>query len=137
MPKAQVIIDTNMLLVPFTCNVDIFSQIERLMTEPYELIIVDKTLKELKKLKDAQLPKKEREQAKMALQLVEMKRKHLKIVSVSADYVDDQIVQLASSLEGAIFVATQDLDLRQRLKKLDKHIAFIILRQRQYLVMEK
>lgn len=125
-----------MLMVPFSSNVDVFAELERIMPESFEVVILQGTLDELEDLTHKAESAKTRNEAKMALKLVESKRKHLKVVSVSAEYVDDQIVQFARASEGNVYIATQDLDLRTRLKALG-NVTSILLRQRRHLVLER
>jgi hypothetical protein len=137
----RVIIDTNMLLVPGQHKVDIFSALDRLLEEPYEIVLLEASLAELKRLAtgtgaDAQA-------AKLGLLLVEHQRrrdfaaasgsmcKALKSVPGSRkEHVDDAIVRIA---EDDTLVATNDAGLKRRL--LEKGVRVIYLRQQKTLAI--
>jgi len=122
--KKIIILDTNFLLIPAQFNVDIFSEIERICDFPYQLCIIDKTLSELDSIIENQR-QKYKNAAKLALKL--LKSKAVKIIKTKKDkYVDDLIFNLAENTE--IIVATQDKELKKRLKK-----PIITLRQKKYL----
>ncbi|MBW2997644.1 hypothetical protein KY349_04865 [Candidatus Woesearchaeota archaeon] len=122
-----IIIDTNFLLIPAQFNVDIFSEIERIMEEPYELCIVDKTIDELDSLK-IKASGKDKRAADLALQLIKAKKvKHLK--TEKNLNTDKLIVKLAKSPD--YIVATQDMDLKRILK--ENNVQIIILRQKKHL----
>lgn len=131
-----------MLLVPGQFKVDVFTEIERLMDEPYELVVLEGTLKELERIaKEAGAD--DRRAAKLAQLLVDHQRKGasaaakagrckgLKIIDGSAHgYVDDAIVAIA---EDDALVATNDGELKRRL--LERGGRVIFLKQKQYLAM--
>ncbi len=135
----RVVLDTNMLLVPGQFKVDIFSEIDRLMDESYELIVLEGTLKELEKIAQTGSGA-DKMSAKLGKMLLEhnMKRdfaaagsncKALKVISSSSDeYVDDAIVSIA---EDDTLVATNDGELKRRL--LERGTRVIFLKQNQYL----
>lgn len=126
--KKKVILDTNFLLIPGQFKVDIFTEIEKLMSEPFVLCIVDKALAELNKL-TVTGKEKDRFAAKLALALI--RQKNLKTLrSFSKKSVDDIIVKKADK---NTFIATQDKALRKRLK--EKKAKIIGLRQKKYLVI--
>ena len=139
----KVIVDTNMLLVPGQFKVDIFSELERVMDEPYELIILKESLTELQKIIDGkETSGADKQAAKLALLLIDHQGKRdsaastrsnckaLKIISGSQDkYVDDAIVEIAEDE----FVATNDSGLKTRL--LDKGVRVIYLKQQQHLAI--
>ncbi len=131
-----------MLLVPGQFKVDIFTELERLMDEPYETVILEGTLKELERIaKEGSA--EDRRAAKLAQLLVEHQRKGafaaaggakckaLKIIDGSAQgYVDDAIVAIA---EDDALVATNDGELKRRL--LERGVRVIFLKQKQYLAV--
>jgi len=129
MEKKKVIIDTNFLLIPGQFMVDIFTELERVMQEPFELCIVEKSLDELNKLT---LVGKEKDRFAAKLAVVLIGQKNLKRLPSSKGYnsVDDIIVSYADK---DTFVATEDRILRKRLK--EKRSGIIGLRQGKYLVV--
>lgn len=118
----KILIDTNMLLVPFQFKVDIFKEIDRIIDEKYDVFIIDKTIDELEKLIKGG-KEKERKAARMALQLI--KKFNIKIINTQGDNVDDIIVKLKDK---DTIVATMDKELKKRLKG-----DVIVLRQKKYL----
>ena len=116
----KVIIDTNFFLIPYQFKVDIFSEIERVMEEPYELLVLDKSLDELKKIIKEQKGK-EVLAAKLGLELAN----EALMIKTPEGRVDDLIVELADK---DTMVCTQDRILKKRLK-----VKKIIMKQKKYL----
>ncbi len=130
--KTQIILDTNFLLIPGDKGVDIFSEIERIMSEPYELCVLDKTVEELNSLVEKSSKKKEGFNAKLGIIL--LKQKNLKTLkSFSGEYADRAIFDYAEKNSEKVIVATQDKGLKDRLEKIPVRI--IQLRQEKYLVL--
>ena len=50
----KIILDTNFLLIPPTLKIDIFSEIEKIMGEPYRLYILDMSIDELNNISKTQ-----------------------------------------------------------------------------------
>ena len=125
----KIIIDTNFLLVPYQFKVDIFSELERLFGV-YEAYIIDKTIQELNDIKS--VGGKNKIAANIGLELVKQK-KVLTIKSDDSTYVDDVIVNFCKKNKD-YFVATNDVDLKKRLKHSEINV--IQLRQKKYLVIE-
>ena len=126
-----IILDTNFLLIPAQNKVDIFAEIHRIAEFSYILVIIDKSIDELKNIIKEQKGK-HKAAAKLALHLI--KQKGLKTIS-SKDmqgHVDDLIIKKASK---NTIVATQDAILKKRLKT--KNIPIITLRQKKYLVLQQ
>ncbi len=113
----KIILDTNF----FLSNLDIFSEIQRIINEPYELYIIDKTLEELKHKKGE----------KLAKELIQ--KKNIKILETEKNKnVDNLLLDLAD--KERFIVATQDKELKQKLKQ--KNIKIITIRQKTHLVFE-
>jgi hypothetical protein len=129
MNKKQVILDTNFLLIPGQFMVDIFAELERVVHEPFDMFVVDKSINELNKLTISG-KEKDRFAAKLALALI--RQKNLKTLHsfVTKRSVDDIIVKKADS---NTYVATQDRALRERLR--EKGAKLIGLRQQKYLII--
>ncbi len=125
--KKKVILDTNFLLIPGQFMVDIFTELERIMQEPFELCVIDKSIKELNQVVMTGKTK-DRFAAKLALALIIQKNLKTLHSFVTKKSVDDIIV---SKADKDTFVATQDKALRQRLK--EKGAKIIGLRQQKYL----
>jgi len=126
--KKTLILDTNFLLIPGQFKVDIFTEIERVMNEPFELCMIDKSIDELNKLAAAG-KQEDKFAAKLALVLTiqkNLKRLH----SFGSKSVDDIIVKNADK---NTYVATQDKQLRERVK--EKGAKIIGMRQQKYLMI--
>ena len=121
----KILLDTNFLLIPVQFKVDIFAEIDRIMDEPYRLYVLEKSIEELKKIVKEQKGK-HKEAANIALKLI--KQKSLNTIKNSTnDSVDDIIVEIGEEYT----IATQDKELKQRLK--EKNIKVITLRGKKYL----
>lgn len=138
-PKTwKIILDTNFLLIPPRFRVDIFSELEKIVNFKYELIILDKSLEELKNI--IITPKKgrkgaDRVAAKTALSLVEAYKNNKKLnILPSEGHVDEAIARMAEA-DKYIIVATQDKKLKKRLKK--EGIKLVVLKQKKYLSLEE
>ena len=124
----QVILDTNFLLIPEIFGVDIFSEIDRLLNERYELWIMDKSLDELKKIAETTGNGKEKRAARLAITFVAVKK--MGVHKAGEEYVDDAIVRLAEKDKHV--VCTQDQELKRKLKA--KGVSVITLRKMDYLI---
>ena len=125
--EAKILLDTNFLLIPAEFKVDIFSELERLMDRKYRIYILDKTVEELKGIQQTQKGRN-REAAKLALQLIETKQ--LNTIAANQESVDDSIVELADK---DWIIGTQDTLLRRRLRQ--KHIQLLNLRNKKHLTI--
>lgn len=131
--KAKVLLDTNFLL-QLGKGIDIFTAIDRVMSEPYELCYIDQTLKELKDIMDGKAKGRtkgaDKFNAKLAFILVQ--QKGLKKLKSSSEYVDDAIVDLAK--EG-VYVATMDVALQKKVN--EKGAKVLIARQNSHVVIKE
>tara|TARA_Y100000310_G_scaffold345727_1_gene468909 strand:+ start:16581 stop:16964 length:384 start_codon:yes stop_codon:yes gene_type:complete len=125
----KIILDTNFLLIPSQFKVDIFEEIKRIMTSPYKLYIIDKTLDELENIIKLQ-PIKQRIHAKIAKQLIKV-YKPIIIKTKKNKNVDNLIINIVTKDH---IVATQDMELKRFLK--EKKIPLIFLRQKQFLQLK-
>ncbi|MGV8087410.1 MAG: PIN domain-containing protein [Candidatus Woesearchaeota archaeon] len=127
----RVVLDTNFLMIPSQFKVDIFSEIKRLINEPYELYTYDAVVDELSKLAKGQ--SRDSIHAKTALMMI--KQKNLKSLpnSINETYADSLI------LDGVIdkdIICTQDQALKRLLKNRYKSIRLITLKSKKYLDFE-
>ncbi|MCF7865961.1 hypothetical protein K9L67_02120 [Candidatus Woesearchaeota archaeon] len=130
--KTQVILDTNFLIIPGELGIDIFSEIDRLMIEPYEICVLKESIKELETIINKHGQRKEGFNAKLGFLLA--KQKNLKTLSGSKDkYVDEILVEIAKKQPEKTIIATQDKELQDRI--IRKSARVIILRQKKYLEM--
>ncbi len=129
-----IILDTNFLLIPFTLNVDIFDGIRAAAEFPYDLSIIDKSIDELNKISaDKNLKAKDRNAAKLALS--SLKAYSIKTIKTAYDKDADSLIIDYCKANPDTVVATQDLELRRRLRAID--ISLIVLRQKKYVVFQR
>ena len=114
----KILLDTNFLVTSIKFRIDFFSEIERICDFRYNLVIIDKTIGELKKINNIE--------SKIALKLI--KNKKVNIVKTKEGKVDDLILNIADK---DYIIATQDKELRRRLR--DKNIRLLTIRQKKYL----
>jgi len=126
----KVVLDANFFFVPSQFNLDIFEELANLLNQRFELIILSSTQKELQGLAESSSPKK-RKQALLALRLAEKCHVVPAEKGLSETY-DDVIVRVAAAWKSP--VATNDRELRIRLRNLG--VSVIFLRQKQRLELE-
>lgn len=124
----QVILDTNFLLLPSQFSVDIFSEIDRVVEQKYELCVLEKSLDELKKVAEGADSGKDKRAAMLGIAFVAAKK--IRLLKTGDQYVDDAILGLAE--RGRHIVATQDMGLKRRLK--EKGVSVITMRKQDHLM---
>ena len=125
----KILLDTNFMMIPYKFGVDIFTQIDRILTFKYRLFVLDKTLEELKNIVEKQKGKN-REAAKIALKLTAIK--NIGIIKTNGNKkTDDAIIDLSSKND--YIVATQDKDLKRRL--INRGTGVIVIRQKKILAL--
>jgi rRNA-processing protein FCF1 len=127
----RVVFDTNFLMIPTQFKVDVFLEIKRLMTEPYELCIYQGTVDELEVL--AKGNSKNAMHAKTAIKLI--KQKNLKSLpnSINEKYADNLILEGVTNKD---IVCTQDQALKRLLRHKHEGIRLIALKSKKYLDFE-
>jgi len=127
----RVVLDTNFVLIPIQFKVDVFTEIKRLINEPYELCIYQGSIDELSDL--AKGNSKSALIAKTALKLI--KQKNLKSLpnSINEKYADNLILEGVTSED---IVCTQDQALKRLLRSRHKGIRLIALKSKKYLGFE-
>ena len=127
MNSKEVVIDTNFFMVPFQFNVDIITELEKLLPS-YNLTtpsFVINELKGLKRNKNAKI----RLNANLALKLANSLKVEIKDISLlESETVDDALLRVSEVL------ATNDIELKNRAK--DKGITVAYLRQKKYIAVE-
>jgi len=106
----KVWLDTNFLMLPVQFKVDLFGELERLMNEPFEVVVPSGAVGELRII--AARGTKDGAAARVALKIVDAGR--AKVVE-SSGKVDDWLVEKAG--EGDV-VCTNDLELIRRLREI-------------------
>mgnify|MGYP003532010020 FL=1 len=127
MDSKEVVIDTNFFMVPFQFNVDIVSELEKLLPS-YKLTTPSFVINELKGLKNNNKGKT-RLNANLALKLANSSKIEIKDISLlENETVDDALLRVSEVL------ATNDIELKNRAK--DKGITVVYLRQKKYIAVE-
>ena len=128
--SVKVVLDANFFFVSSQFNVDVFEELNNLLNRRFEPVLLSSTQKELQGLAESSSPK-QRKQAQLALRLAEKCR----VVAVEKglqETYDDVIVRVAAEWKSP--VATNDRELRKRLRKVG--VPVIFLRQKRRLEME-
>ena len=127
MNSKEVVIDTNFFMVPFQFNVDIISELEKILPS-YKLTTPSFVINELKGLKKNSKGKI-RLNANLALKLANSSKVEIKDISLlENETVDDALLRVSEVL------ATNDIELKKRAK--DKGITVAYLRQKRYIAVE-
>ena len=127
MDSKEVVIDTNFFMVPFQFNVDIITELEKLLPS-YKLTTPSFVINELKGLKRNNKGKI-RLNANLALKLANSSKIEIKDISLlENETVDDALLRVSEVL------ATNDIELKKRAK--DKGITVAYLRQKKYIAID-
>ena len=127
MNSKEVVIDTNFFMVPFQFNVDIITELEKLLPS-YKLTTPSFVINELKGLKRNNKGKI-RLNANLALKLANSSKVEIKDISLlENETVDDALLRVSEVL------ATNDIELKNRAK--EKGITVAYLRQKKYIAVE-
>ena len=127
MNSKEVVIDTNFFMVPFQFNVDIITELEKILPS-YKLTTPSFVINELKGLKRNNKGKI-RLNANLALKLANSSKIEIKDISLlENETVDDALLRVSEVL------ATNDIELKNRAK--NKGITVAYLRQKRYIAVE-
>jgi rRNA-processing protein FCF1 len=129
-PGAAVFLDSNFLFIPLRFGLDIFDELHRLLSEPLRILVPKPVIEELRLLRLDAKPSFIK-QIEFALGLVE----RCEVLDENLDpgeNVDDFILRIAS--QTGYPVATNDADLRQRLRAIG--IPVVYMRQRAFLEID-
>ena len=127
MNSKEVVIDTNFFMVPFQFNVDIITELEKILPS-YKLTTPSFVINELKGLKKNNKGKI-RLNANLALKLANSSKVEIKDISLlENETVDDALLRVSEVL------ATNDIELKNRAK--NKGITVAYLRQKRYIAVE-
>ena len=116
----RVILDTNFLFLPLTRRLDVFSEIERLLSGRVQFIVLKPVRKELERLssKSYELGRK----ASFALRFLE-KCEEVPVELDGMETVDEAIVRIAK--ENRDIVATSDMALRKKLRDINVPVIYV------------
>lgn len=122
----MIVLDTNALMMPVECEVRLFEEIERLLTDAGGYLAPEAVRDELDKLADG--AGNEATAAAVGRDLLE----RCTLAATEADYADDAVLELAAR-EDVTHAVTNDKPLKHRL--LDAGIPVISLRGRNKLAI--
>ena len=128
----QVILDTNFLAVPAQFGVDIFSEIERVVERRVEFVLLESTVKEIELKGGLSAGKTEAKVFRIARELIQRCTVVKVPESLAAMAVDDQLLEYAVSVKGAL--ATNDRELRMRARK--RRVPVLLLRGKKRVALE-
>jgi rRNA-processing protein FCF1 len=126
----KIILDSNFLFIPSQFKVDIFEELGNLLGQQFDPILLSPTKNELQEIARKGSPKMRR-QVSLALKFAE-KCHVIDVEKNSKETYDDVIVRVAA--EWKCPVATNDRELRKRLRNLG--VPVIFLRQKRRLELE-
>ncbi len=121
--RKQIILDTNALMAIAEFKIDLITELEKAYDFPYELCVLEGTIKELKKIQEEQREKFKRA-ARLALGIIKVK--DIKVLP-SVGYVDKELVK--HSKRGDL-VLTQDIELKKELS-----LPYLTIRQKKRVVL--
>lgn len=120
----RIILDTNFLISLFKFKIE--PDIEEIIYEPYTLVTVKPVINELEKIANSK--RKDSKNAKIALSFI--KNRKINVLDSPEKSADKAILSL---LDKNTIVATNDIKLRKKLKKLE--IKTIYLRAKKHLAI--
>ena len=128
--ELKVILDSNFLFIPSQFQVDVFEELSNLLNRRFDPVLLSPTYRELLEIAEKGSPKM-RQQASLALKFAE-KCRVVRVEKGLKETNDDVIVRVAA--EWRCPVATNDKELRKRLRNVG--VPVIFLRQRHRLELE-
>jgi len=126
----KVILDSSFLFIPSQFNIDIFEELAKVLNRRFEPIILSSTYKELQKIAETGSTKVRR-QAAFALKFAQRCRQ-IEVEKGVGESHDTVIVRAASEM--ACCVATNDRELRKRLRRIN--VPVVYLRQKSHLAVD-
>jgi len=117
----KVILDSNFLFIPSQFKIDIFEQLQTLLNQRFEPVLLSSTHQELRTIAERGSPTRRR-QASFALKLAE-KCRVVNIEKKAGETNDDVILRVAAEWRSP--VATNDRELRRKLRSLDIPVIFL------------
>jgi rRNA-processing protein FCF1 len=123
----RVILDASLLIRCAELKVDLYADLARIIPGSVELVVLDRTLGELRGIASGST--KEGRAAKLALLLLQKKG----VVVIPAGGPGDVDTLILNAARTSDVVATQDMGLKRRLRQ--KHVRLAVLREKQHVVL--
>lgn len=118
----KILLDANFLVLPFQHSVDMFAELDRILTESYQLYTLNRTYNEARALEDGRY----RQQVE---RLVE--ESEITVMSVEEEGDADTVLK---RMVGEFVVCTNDADIRRYCRT--ERLPHIYLRQKSHLAAE-
>ena len=128
----QVILDTNFLAVPAQFGVDIFSEIERVLERRVEFVLLESTVKEIELKGGLGAGKTDAKVFRIAKDFIQRCTVVKVPEALTAMLVDDQLLEYAILVKGAL--ATNDRELRTRAR--ERRVPVLLLRGKKRVILE-
>lgn len=134
--RPKLILDTNVLLLPGSEGIDIFTELERVLHDRVQLCAMKGTVEELQSLIDKK-PKKSGKKIKgkdafnAKLGFILLHKKQVKIIGHEEGHVDDAIISTISKND---YVCTLDRGLQKRVR--DKGAKCVGVRQQHLILLQ-
>lgn len=123
--------DSNFLFIPSKGGIDIFSEVERVLSVKPELILLTPVMEEVERLAARSKESSVRRKAAFASKMAERCRR-VDFEGRPGEKVDDLLIRAATEIGG--IVATDDSGLRRRLRTIG--LPVIYSRAKSHLVLE-
>ena len=117
----KIILDSNALFVPIELKIDIFTELQRLLTRNFELVLLSPVKRELETLTHKSSPKM-RKNAIFALTLA-AKCTYIKVPTKKNEPTDDAILRIAKTWNAPVF--TNDKLLKQKLRDISIPVIYV------------
>ena len=124
----KILCDTNFLLIPLRCGVDVFTESDEALNDLTEFYVSSRVIDEIKLLSKDAKPSFEKELL-FALKMIEQCKV---IEDTSETLVDDSLIALAR--KSNMVLGTTDSELRKKARM--EGVKVIYLRQKRYLVLD-
>ncbi len=128
----EIILDTNALIYSIEHRFDLFTEIKKQFGTKIKIIVPKAVILELEKLKTIAKKQSDRLAAKIVLSI--LKTKQIYTPNLEGAYADKQIIDYAFKKKSQIYVITNDLLLRKKLK--NKNVKVMFIRQKRFLGLE-
>jgi len=118
----KILLDSNVFIYSIKQKIDIFSSLQDILQEPFELVTTESVVKELEKMSKS--AKKDSAYAKASLKLME--KMSVKVIPSKHEYADKDILALAKE---DIVVITNDKKLKEKLKKKTRVMSLGVIKK--------
>jgi rRNA-processing protein FCF1 len=118
----KILLDSNVFIYSIKQKIDIFSSLQDILQEPFELVTTESVVKELEKMSKS--AKKDSAYAKASLKLME--KMGVKVIPNKHEYADKDILALANE---DIIVITNDKKLKEKLKKKTRVMSLGVIKK--------